>query len=457
MAIQPFTYDSIKTGGWLNGTSLAAPHGLGHGWAAVLWDLDWDLIDKHGFNPNVYGAWNSGGNNRALQYVIDGLKLQGCAPGLVVATGRNRRRDRGAGRGGHLHGLGDVRPPRPRLQRRPGDYRPRRQQRGVRHPSGLPGGLLRRHRTRADAQHGQPGVGRRDGVRRGGQPRPRHPRQRLPVLEAGQLHHAADGDTGGASSSLRGRCRSRRRRRATPGSPTTRQRAATRSRGRRSRSGEAPAASSSSRGTTAFSTVPTSASRRAPRTQSRAVCSTPTASPWRTPLSRCVGRSSRRRRATPTAGTRSSHCRGAPTRQRPRQAGASNRRRRHSICPARGRSTSRSRGAATRSGTPAGSRPHRSRRPPRSSRSPGTTSPARSTFRSRSGSTGSATRGLTSARTASSSSSARRPPTARWPTPRSRPPVGPTVRSTRSGTTRSSTRRRRSARRRRARHRTGGS
>ena len=25
MAIQPFTYDSIKTGGWLNGTSLAAP------------------------------------------------------------------------------------------------------------------------------------------------------------------------------------------------------------------------------------------------------------------------------------------------------------------------------------------------------------------------------------------------------------------------------------------------
>ena len=85
MAIQPFTYDSIKTGGWLNGTSLALPHGLGHGWAAVLWDLDWDLIDKHGFNPDLYGAWDSGGNNRAIQYVTDGLKLQGCGPGLVVA------------------------------------------------------------------------------------------------------------------------------------------------------------------------------------------------------------------------------------------------------------------------------------------------------------------------------------------------------------------------------------
>jgi extracellular elastinolytic metalloproteinase len=86
MAIQPFTYDSIKTGGWLNGTSLALPHGLGHGWAAVLWDMNWDLIDKHGFNPNVYESWDTGGNNRALQYVIDGLKLQGCGPGLVVAS-----------------------------------------------------------------------------------------------------------------------------------------------------------------------------------------------------------------------------------------------------------------------------------------------------------------------------------------------------------------------------------
>jgi extracellular elastinolytic metalloproteinase len=85
MEIQPFTYDSIKTGGWLNGTSLALPHGLGHGWAAVLWDMTWDLIDKHGFNPNVYEPWNTGGNNRAIQYVMDGLKFQGCGPGLVVA------------------------------------------------------------------------------------------------------------------------------------------------------------------------------------------------------------------------------------------------------------------------------------------------------------------------------------------------------------------------------------
>jgi hypothetical protein len=85
MSINPFTYDSIKTGGWLNGTSLALPHGLGHGWATVLWDLNWDLVDKYGFNRNLYGAWNSGGNNRGFQYVVDGLKMQGCNPGLVAA------------------------------------------------------------------------------------------------------------------------------------------------------------------------------------------------------------------------------------------------------------------------------------------------------------------------------------------------------------------------------------
>ncbi|MEU6019913.1 M36 family metallopeptidase [Micromonospora sp. NPDC047134] len=84
MDIQPFTYDSIKTGGWLNGASLATPHGIGHGWAAVLWDMTWDLIDRHGFNPNVYDSWNTGGNNLSLQLVMDGLKMQGCGPGLVA-------------------------------------------------------------------------------------------------------------------------------------------------------------------------------------------------------------------------------------------------------------------------------------------------------------------------------------------------------------------------------------
>ena len=197
MAIQPFTYDSIKTGGWLNGTSLAAPHGIGHGWAAVLWDLDWDLIDKHGFNPNVYGAWNSGGNNRALQYVIDGLKFQGCAPGLVVA------RDAIVGAtealGGEdtctvwatfaRRGLGFS-----ALQGTTG--RDDNSEAFDTDPECLEGffGGIAPGPTLNTVDRGS---AVRDGVRRRGQPRPRHPGQQLPVLQAGQLHHPAHRDTGG--------------------------------------------------------------------------------------------------------------------------------------------------------------------------------------------------------------------------------------------------------------------
>ncbi|WP_202865319.1 M36 family metallopeptidase [Ornithinimicrobium sufpigmenti] len=87
MEIQPFTYDRIKTGGWLEGASLATPHGVGHAWAATLWDLNWDLVDKHGFTPNLYTEWDTAGNTRALQYVMDGMKMQGCFPGFI--DGRN--------------------------------------------------------------------------------------------------------------------------------------------------------------------------------------------------------------------------------------------------------------------------------------------------------------------------------------------------------------------------------
>ncbi len=85
MNIQPFTYDMIKTGGWAYGGSLAVPHGIGSVWAGVLWDMTWNLIDARGHNPNIYDTWDTGGNNLALQLVMDGFKIQGCAPGFVVA------------------------------------------------------------------------------------------------------------------------------------------------------------------------------------------------------------------------------------------------------------------------------------------------------------------------------------------------------------------------------------
>ncbi|MGO3182551.1 MAG: T9SS-dependent M36 family metallopeptidase [Aequorivita sp.] len=71
--INNFTYDNIKT--------QVAPHGVGSVWTTMLWDLTWDLIDEYGYDPDIKNG--TGGNNIALQLVIDGLKLQVCSPGFV--------------------------------------------------------------------------------------------------------------------------------------------------------------------------------------------------------------------------------------------------------------------------------------------------------------------------------------------------------------------------------------
>lgn len=79
MAINGYTYNNIKT--------QAIPHGVGFVWATMLWDMYWLLVGEHGYNPNLYAGWDTGGNNLALQLVVDGMKLQPCNPGFV--TGRN--------------------------------------------------------------------------------------------------------------------------------------------------------------------------------------------------------------------------------------------------------------------------------------------------------------------------------------------------------------------------------
>lgn len=75
--INPSTYDTIK--------GAAEPHGVGYVWATMLWEVYWNLVDKHGFNPNPYESWRAGGNNLALQLVTDGMKFQPCEPGFVDA------------------------------------------------------------------------------------------------------------------------------------------------------------------------------------------------------------------------------------------------------------------------------------------------------------------------------------------------------------------------------------
>lgn len=74
-AINPFTYNDTNNAG------LTIPHGVGFVWATTLWDLTWAYIDKYGFDADLFNG--NGGNNKVLQVVLDGLKLQPCQPGFI--------------------------------------------------------------------------------------------------------------------------------------------------------------------------------------------------------------------------------------------------------------------------------------------------------------------------------------------------------------------------------------
>ena len=75
LAINPVTYGDVSN------FSFSVPHGIGSIWASMLWDLNWNLIAREGFDPDLYHG--TGGNNIALQLVTEGLKFQSCSPGFV--------------------------------------------------------------------------------------------------------------------------------------------------------------------------------------------------------------------------------------------------------------------------------------------------------------------------------------------------------------------------------------
>ncbi|MBC6991014.1 T9SS-dependent M36 family metallopeptidase [Hymenobacter sp. BT491] len=56
-------------------------HDVGEVWASVLWDLNWAMIGRYGYDADLYKG--TGGNNKTMQLVIDGMKLQPCKPGFL--------------------------------------------------------------------------------------------------------------------------------------------------------------------------------------------------------------------------------------------------------------------------------------------------------------------------------------------------------------------------------------
>ncbi len=73
MNINDQTYDDII------GTEI--PHSVGEVWTDILWDLYWAMVDIYGFDEDQITG--NGGNNLAIQLVMDGMKLQACNPGFT--------------------------------------------------------------------------------------------------------------------------------------------------------------------------------------------------------------------------------------------------------------------------------------------------------------------------------------------------------------------------------------
>ncbi|SMC92689.1 T9SS-dependent M36 family metallopeptidase [Chryseobacterium sp. YR221] len=73
-SVNDYTYAKTNT--------AVIPHGVGFIWATMLWDLTWKYIEKYGYNSDVMASATSG-NARALQIVVDGLKLQVCNPSFI--------------------------------------------------------------------------------------------------------------------------------------------------------------------------------------------------------------------------------------------------------------------------------------------------------------------------------------------------------------------------------------
>ena len=73
MAVNPAIYG--------NSVNMSSVHRRGYIWCTMLWDMTWELIDLYGFDADIYNG--NGGNNRALQLVMTGMKLQACNPGFI--------------------------------------------------------------------------------------------------------------------------------------------------------------------------------------------------------------------------------------------------------------------------------------------------------------------------------------------------------------------------------------
>ncbi|KAJ2388060.1 hypothetical protein GGI23_006138, partial [Coemansia sp. RSA 2559] len=79
MKTNPSTY------GIMDGPAYWEVHAKGEVWAEIFYEVLWNLIDEHGFTPDLISRDLSKGNILALQLLVDGMKLQPCMPNFIDA------------------------------------------------------------------------------------------------------------------------------------------------------------------------------------------------------------------------------------------------------------------------------------------------------------------------------------------------------------------------------------
>jgi extracellular elastinolytic metalloproteinase len=80
MDVNPLTFGDSN--------SATFVHQVGTVWCTILFDMAANLVREFGFNTNIYQGTEiaeEGGNNVALQNVLDGMKLQPCVPDFIDA------------------------------------------------------------------------------------------------------------------------------------------------------------------------------------------------------------------------------------------------------------------------------------------------------------------------------------------------------------------------------------
>lgn len=95
MAINPLTYADFNGGGFAIPNDES--HNAGEIWAQTLWDMQWLLVEKYGFDPDLYNG--TGGNNLAFELVMSGLSLQLANPSFLEARDAILRADLVANQG----------------------------------------------------------------------------------------------------------------------------------------------------------------------------------------------------------------------------------------------------------------------------------------------------------------------------------------------------------------------